>query len=133
MTTRRQITIDIDNDVHATGFILQQMKTLDLSSSYYSLHTDAKARMIGEMIQALQVIEAIAWEEHTCDWDLSLTIELHDGVINTLPGYSVMELEGHTIKIEDDPSTNAPYDKDADNHYWSLNISNIKSITVHVH
>jgi len=129
MTTRRQITIDIDPEVDISIFLVKQMKTLDLSSPYYGLHTSAKAQKIKEMIGALDLIEAIAWEEHASDWDLSLSVEIETGTITTAPGYSLMEIKDGDLIIEDAPSTNVPYDENSEPHHWTLPISKIKSIT----
>jgi len=55
--------------------------------------------------QSLQVfiefIEALGWEEHTCDWDIGLLITLRNGLlIDTGQGYCNFEIRDMKLVIE---------------------------------
>jgi hypothetical protein len=137
MSDTKQVSFPITHNIAEPGDI-QRLITRLLSSPDNHLSTllmdkfrGHKFTDLNEFIKIQSLIEELGWIEHTGDWDLSITITTKTGTLETDPGYSVIQIQGDDILIEDDIDSGGQVD--GDSAYHTFPISQIISISLTDH
>ena len=127
MTDNQSLTFSVSTEDQISTFLLDHLQPIQMRRHW---DNDMKRRFyIQPLIRTYELIGELGAIEHPDDRDVSIKIELYDRIgFETECGYDTMMIQGGDLLIEDDPDSDAPSHDGGADTYWTIAISDIKSI-----